>query len=110
MKGDELNGSNKTHDPWLNPRPGGRGSYEGHSKELFIRKQINIKFIQCVILVYLFRKTSLSLGDEWSFYGWITMMILIYFQMVQKKNVYMCMERDQEHSKMMKCNKSRKKM
>lgn len=28
----------------------------------------------------------------------------------EKKNVCMCIERNQEHSKMMKCNKSRKKM
>lgn len=98
------------HDPWLSPRPGGRGSYEGHFKELFIRKQINIKFIQCVVLVYSFRKTSLSLGDEWSLYGWITMMISIYFQMVQKKKCMYVYGESQEHSKMMKCNKSRKKM
>lgn len=83
------------HDSWLNPRSGGRDCYGRHFKELFIRKQINIKFIQCVILVYLFRKTSLSLGDELSFYGWITMMISIYFQMVQKKKKkYVCVWRE----------------
>lgn len=56
--------------------------------------------------MYDLEKMPLPLGDEWSFYGWSVMMIQFTFKWFKKKK-YVCVEREQEHSKMLKCSKSR---